>query len=117
MSDEELNNLEAPEMPEEGTQPADGVPQEAPQPEAEAPSSPASLLSEDHSADEDRAWYVIHCYSGYENKVRFNLEQRIESMGMRDRIFDVVIPTRKRSKCATANDAPSNGTFSPVMCW
>jgi len=40
------------------------------------------------------AWYVIHCYSGYENKVRHNLEQRIETMGMKDKIFDVVIPTQ-----------------------
>jgi transcriptional antiterminator NusG len=41
------------------------------------------------------AWFVIHCYSGYENKVRHNLEQRIETMGMRDKIFDVVIPTQE----------------------
>jgi len=40
-------------------------------------------------------WYVIHCYSGYENKVRQNLEQRIETMGMKDLIFDVVIPTQE----------------------
>ena len=45
--------------------------------------------------DDDRGWFVIHCYSGYENKVRHNLEQRIESMGMKDRIFDVVIPTQE----------------------
>ncbi len=45
--------------------------------------------------DDNRAWYVIHCYSGYENKVRYNLEQRIESMGMKDKIFDVVIPTQE----------------------
>ena len=38
---------------------------------------------------------MIHCYSGYENKVRHNLEQRIETMGMKDRIFDVVIPTQE----------------------
>ncbi len=44
---------------------------------------------------EGPAWYVIHCYSGYENKVRHNLEQRIETMGMKDRIFDVVIPTQE----------------------
>src|SRR5262245_50683544 len=44
---------------------------------------------------EGPAWYVIHCYSGYENKVRHNLEQRIETMGMRDKIFDVVIPTQE----------------------
>ena len=46
-------------------------------------------------AGEERAWYVIHCYSGYENKVRHNLEQRIETMGMKDKIFDVVIPTQE----------------------
>lgn len=44
---------------------------------------------------EQRAWYVVHCYSGYENKVRHNLEQRIETMGMKDKIFDVVIPTQE----------------------
>ncbi len=44
-------------------------------------------------AKDDRAWYVIHCYSGYEHKVKFNLEQRIESMGMQDYIFQVVVPT------------------------
>jgi transcription termination/antitermination protein NusG len=40
-----------------------------------------------------RAWYVVHCYSGQENKVRHNLEQRIETMGMKDSIFDIIIPT------------------------
>ncbi len=44
---------------------------------------------------EERGWYVIHCYSGYENKVRHNLEQRIDSMGMKEKIFDVVIPTQE----------------------
>jgi len=43
--------------------------------------------------DDDRAWYVIHCYSGYESKVKHNLEQRIETMDMRDKIFQVVVPT------------------------
>jgi transcriptional antiterminator NusG len=46
-------------------------------------------------ADGGPAWFVIHCYSGYENKVRHNLEQRIETMGMKDKIFDVVIPTQE----------------------
>jgi transcriptional antiterminator NusG len=46
-------------------------------------------------AEDGRNWYVIHCYSGYENKVRYNLEQRIETMGMKDRIFDVIVPTEE----------------------
>ena len=43
--------------------------------------------------DDGRAWYVVHCYSGNEDKVRHNILQRIESMGMDDLIFDVVVPT------------------------
>lgn len=44
-------------------------------------------------AQDDRAWYVVHCYSGYENKVKHNLEQRIETMQMQSQIFQVVVPT------------------------
>ncbi len=42
---------------------------------------------------EGRRWYVIHTYSGYENKVKKNLEHRIDTMDVRDEIFQVVIPT------------------------
>jgi len=52
-------------------------------------------LAEETEQDDGRAWYVVHCYSGYENKVRHNLEQRIETMGMKDEIFDVVVPTEE----------------------
>jgi transcriptional antiterminator NusG len=45
--------------------------------------------------DDGRAWYVVHCYSGYENKVRHSIEQRIETMDMQDKIFDVVVPTEE----------------------
>jgi transcription termination/antitermination protein NusG len=43
----------------------------------------------------ERLWYVVHCYSGYENKVRQAIEQRIGTMGMRDKIFDVIVPTEE----------------------
>ncbi len=46
-------------------------------------------------APDERAWFVVHCYSGYENKVKHNLEQRIESMGMANQIFQVVVPTEE----------------------
>lgn len=46
--------------------------------------------------DGKRRWYAIHTYSGYENAVARNLRQRIESLGMKDRIFDVVVPTEKK---------------------
>ena len=51
---------------------------------------PSELEEED-----GRSWFVVHCYSGYENKVRHNLEQRIETMGMKDKIFDIVVPTEE----------------------
>jgi len=45
-----------------------------------------------------RQWYAIHTYSGYENAVVRNLRQRIESLGMEDKIFDVVVPKEKKIK-------------------
>jgi transcriptional antiterminator NusG len=45
--------------------------------------------------DDGRHWYVIHTYSGYENKVKQNLEHRIDSMEMRDQIFRVIVPTEE----------------------
>ncbi len=41
------------------------------------------------------SWFVIHSYSGYENKVKKNLEHRIESLGMQDKIFQVLVPTEE----------------------
>lgn len=43
-------------------------------------------------------WYVIHTYSGYEGAVAKNLRQRVESMGMRDKIFEVIVPKEKKIK-------------------
>ncbi|OIQ59074.1 hypothetical protein MOTE_14870 [Moorella thermoacetica] len=40
----------------------------------------------------EKAWYVIHTYSGYENKVKANLEKRVESMNIGDKIFRIVVP-------------------------
>ena len=60
---------------------------------------------EDQPPDEDPAdatgvakayWYVVHCYSGYENKVKKNLEHRTESMGMQSHINEVIVPTEEQ---------------------
>ena len=48
--------------------------------------------------EEGRNWYAIHTYAGYENAVSRNLKQRIESLGMEDKIFSVVVPTEKKIK-------------------
>nr|WP_129631576.1 transcription termination/antitermination protein NusG [Candidatus Oscillochloris fontis] len=50
---------------------------------------------ESTETSEERRWYVIHTYSGYENKVKQNLEHRIDSMEMRNQIFRVIVPTEE----------------------
>ncbi len=86
-------------LPEELT-PSGGL--DVPQADATEAVPPSSEIQAEEipvdlpvDGSQERAWFVVHCYSGYENKVRYNLEQRIETMGMKDRIFDVVIPTQE----------------------
>lgn len=50
------------------------------------------------TAKQGRKWYVLHTYSGYEENVARNLRQRIDSMDMGDKIFNVLIPTEKKIK-------------------
>jgi len=86
MDERELEGLE----PEADRQNDDGIVSDS-----ESIPSGSALETEDESTETQSAWYVVHCYSGYENKVRHNLEQRIETMGMKDKIFDVVVPTQE----------------------
>ncbi len=90
MSEEErkIEGVEEAEAPKELENAAEQVPA------SESTVSP-ELAEAIQEAGDERHWYVIHCYSGYENKVRHNLEQRIDSMGMKDKIFDVVVPTEE----------------------
>jgi len=53
------------------------------------------VTPEDEAIQEGRSWYVVHTYSGYENKVKANLEHRIQTMDAQDLIFRVVIPTEE----------------------
>ncbi|NCN99976.1 transcription termination/antitermination protein NusG [Candidatus Falkowbacteria bacterium] len=48
--------------------------------------------------NQGRRWYVIHTYSGYEENVTENLKQRVESLDMEDKIFNILIPTEKKIK-------------------
>ncbi len=52
-------------------------------------------MAKQHSTGE-RRWYAIHTYSGYENAVARNLRQRIDSLNMQEKIFDVVVPSEKK---------------------
>jgi transcription termination/antitermination protein NusG len=58
---------------------------------------PDEGAAEGGEADETKPqWYVVHCYSGYENKVKKNLEHRAESMGMQSYILEVIVPTEEQ---------------------
>ena len=48
--------------------------------------------------EQEKNWYVIHTYSGYEDAVAKNLKQRIESLGMENKIFNVIVPKEKKVK-------------------
>jgi transcriptional antiterminator NusG len=61
----------------------------------EAETTEAPEPSEEEGSENGRNWYVVHSYSGYENKVKKNLEHRIESLEMQNKIFEVVVPTEE----------------------
>lgn len=60
-------------------------------------SDKAAAVSNASPSDQGR-WYIVHTYSGHENKVAKSLHQRIESMGFENRIFDIIVPTRETVK-------------------
>ncbi len=65
-------------------------------PPESVPEDEAALEAEEEfQVPEGAQWFVVHTYSGYENKVKQNLEQRVRSMGVSDRIFGVLVPTEE----------------------
>src|SRR3989338_1362960 len=63
---------------------------------------------------EGRNWYVIHTYAGYENAVMRNLKQRIESLGMEYKIFNVIVPTEKKIKIKGGKRVEEEEKIYPV---
>ncbi len=60
-----------------------------------------------------RNWYAIHTYAGYENAVLRNLKQRIDSLGMHDKIFNVIVPTEKKIKIKAGKRAEVEDKIYP----
>lgn len=52
----------------------------------------------------EKSWYVLHTYSGYENKVKQNLESRAQSMGMENNVFRVVVPEEEEHEIKNGKD-------------
>lgn len=55
-------------------------------------------MLEDEEREGEKNWYVLHTYSGHENKVIENLKHRIETLGLQDYVFDILVPKEKRVK-------------------
>ncbi len=97
MDDQDLLLLDDLMSEEDESEPEEESAPAAPREQREAPSREAALTGAPDLTEalEQPEWYVLHCYSGYENKVKHNLEQRTESMSMQDKIFRVVVPTEE----------------------
>ncbi|WP_090240852.1 transcription termination/antitermination protein NusG [Lentibacillus halodurans] len=61
----------------------------------------------------EKNWYAIHTYSGYENKVKTNLEKRVDSMGMEDKIFRVLVPENEETEIKNGRKKTVKKKFFP----
>ena len=98
---EKVEKLEAPEKQEEIEAPKEELieaKEEDGKDEVPPKEQPAQEEVKPHSPSDDAKWYIVHTYSGHENKVAKSLHQRIESMGFENRIFDIIVPTRDTVK-------------------
>ena len=92
---------------------AEAEPEVAPAPEPEPERPSAAAPTAEPQADTGRRWYVIHTYSGYENKVKTNLEHRIQSMDMGDKIFQVLVPTEEEIEIKNGKRHPVERKIFP----
>ena len=92
LKDEEDNAITA--APAEET--TDASPEVAPEAESKERRSFSPLADEGVRGDGTAKWYVVHTYSGYENKVKTSIDRMVDYRGMQDRILEVVIPTEDR---------------------
>ena len=81
---------------EEAAEVGEEVPEAAPAKETTYKSSLSPLADEGIRGDGTAKWYVVHTYSGYENKVKNSIDRMVEYRGMQDRILEVIIPTEDR---------------------
>src|SRR3981081_3243700 len=111
--DEEVSVDEAKNMLRRAGAVAEAEPEAAPAPEPEPEKPSATAPTAEPQADTGRRWYVIHTYSGYENKVKTNLEHRIQSMDMGDKIFQVLVPTEEEIEIKNGKRHPVERKIFP----
>jgi len=65
------------------------------------------------AASRERAWYIVHCYAGSEHKVKHSLEQRIASLGMQNKIFNIVVPEEEEIEIREGKKRPVRRRIYP----
>jgi transcriptional antiterminator NusG len=111
--EEEVSVDEAKNMLRRAGAVAEAEPEPAPAPEPEPEKPSAAAPAAEPQVDTGRRWYVIHTYSGYENKVKTNLEHRIQSMDMGDKIFQVLVPTEEEIEIKNGKRHPVERKIFP----
>lgn len=105
---------------ESGGPQAEGRAAAGPKPKSgDAPSAPGQLTEDDVRAKLkglDGRWYVLHTYSGYEKRVKQDLEVRMHSMNMEDYIFQIEVPMEEVSRSAAASASSSPACACPGTC-
>jgi len=87
--------------------------EEAPAPAGEAEAAPPAEGESVAVATPERAWYIVHCYAGSEHKVKHSLEQRIASMGMQHKIFNIVVPEEEEIEIREGKKRPVRRRIYP----
>ena len=112
---------------------ADQATDEQAQSEQDAPEEQTAETTEDEDTEQDAGakaveefskslrtlegkWYVLHTYSGYEKRVKTNVESRVASFGMEDKIFQVEVPMGKSKSTPKKARRSSPACVSPAMC-
>ncbi|MBI4098358.1 MAG: transcription termination/antitermination factor NusG [Candidatus Levybacteria bacterium] len=100
LDDASQTATESPQQPEQsppGQSPSGAAPK---QPQKEQADKPVISVSanDSPSAFDAAKWYIVHTYSGHENKVTKSIKQRVASLGFENRIFDIIVPTRNTIK-------------------
>ena len=99
--EEKPQELKVPEKPEEIEAPKEELIEAKEEDGKIEETKPKAQIAEEitpPSPSDNAKWYIVHTYSGHENKVAKSLRQRIESMGFEKRIFDIIVPTRDTVK-------------------
>ena len=99
--EEKPQELKVPEKPEEIEAPKEELIEAKEEDGKIEETKPKTQIAEETtspSPSDNAKWYIVHTYSGHENKVAKSLRQRIESMGFEKRIFDIIVPTRDTVK-------------------